>query len=63
MTDTPAAKRVEPQGEGEPCPECGVPVDIAHHGDGCTCFMSAPCSYCVDTTLECKVCGWGSEQP
>ena len=53
----------EPEQEGEPCPSCGEPVVTEHPGDGCSCHISPPCSYCVDTWFACRACGWEGEQP
>lgn len=45
--------------EGDTCPACGVGHLEIHHirSGGCTCFISAPCSWCVDTNFRCSACG------
>lgn len=31
--------------------------------DGCRCFISPPCGYCMSEVPECPVCGWRAEEP
>lgn len=47
---------------GDPCPlECIGRLIEKHYGEGCSCHLNPPCSYCVDTTLICDTCGWEPE--
>lgn len=46
--------------ENSVCNRDGCPgkMDWVRGGDGdCSCHISPPCSNCVDSTLECPVCG------
>lgn len=44
---------------GDPCPlECTGTLIERHHVEDCSCHISPPCSYCVDTTLICDMCDW-----
>lgn len=47
---------------GEVCGRDGCPGIIAEHeareGEGCTCHLCAPCSYCTTSRAYCPVCGW-----
>lgn len=41
----------------------GIIVEGEQRGDGCSCFQSAPCSYCCQNTEYCPKCGWEADQP
>jgi hypothetical protein len=45
--------------EGDICIYCGLgTVEIAHEGEGCTCFLGyPPCGYCLSSYLLCSNCG------
>ena len=44
--------------EGDECKTCRVGKLVEKHsGDGCSCHISPPCSYCTGTKLVCDECG------
>lgn len=44
--------------EGDECKTCCVGKLVEKHsGEGCSCHISPPCSYCTDTKLVCDECG------
>lgn len=40
---------------------CSGIIEEGHHGDGCSCHISPPCSYCTSSYFYCPNCGWNSE--
>lgn len=47
--------------EGDNCPECIIGVMGFKPVENCTCFISPPCSQCVNNSLVCLNCGWSVE--
>jgi len=47
--------------EGDICPECSNGIMGFEPVVNCTCFISPPCSQCVNNPLVCLKCGWNSE--
>lgn len=47
------------QDEGDKCRDinCNGILEYEHKGDGCSCFISAPCGYCASSYLVCSKCG------
>lgn len=46
--------------EGDACPDaCGGELEIRRPGgEGCTCFINAPCWSCTEQRLMCSLCDW-----
>ena len=48
--------------EGYDCPKMDCDGTMGYEDVvGCTCFISPPCSNCVDNPLVCLKCGWSLE--
>ena len=48
--------------EGSSCPDTNCEGVIAYLPiRGCRCHLCAPCSACVENTLECSICGFTEE--
>lgn len=48
--------------EGHTCERGGCQGVLAYtpssEREGCTCFRTAPCGYCMSIVPECPTCGW-----
>lgn len=45
--------------EGDPCGEVACPgTMVLGPVKGCTCFISPPCSACMEDHPACDKCGW-----
>lgn len=52
-------EEVKTKDEGDNCSmkDCTGTYEYKYDGDGCSCHVNPPCSYCTSSYLECNVCG------
>lgn len=51
--------------EGEICNRLrceGVLIEGEKDGDGCSCHVNPPCSYCMQNVAYCPTCGWDAKE-